>query len=91
MVKDVSVLNKYNEIWEKNKEKLNIKLHSMPVYDQTYIKAKVREFEGVIKTNFLGDKIPEENMHYACIASITIDSVMKIEKKKLSAGLFRRV
>ena len=34
-----------------------------------------------MKTNFLGDKIPEENEHYACIACITIDSVMKIEKK----------
>ena len=42
IVKDDSVLNKYNEIWEKIKEKLNIKFHSMPGYYQTYIKAKVR-------------------------------------------------
>ena len=53
----------------------------MPVYDQTYIKAKVKEFEGAIKTNFVGTEIPKENMHYACNACITIDSVMKIEKK----------
>ena len=53
----------------------------MPVYNQTYIKAKVREFDGVIKTNFLGGEIPKENMHCTCIACITIDSVMKIEKK----------
>ena len=53
----------------------------MPVYDEKYIKAKVREFNGVIKTNFLGDEIPKENVHYACIACITIDSVMKMEKK----------
>ena len=53
----------------------------MPVYDETYIKAKVREFDGVIKTNFLGDEIPKENMHYTCIACITIDSVMKMNKK----------
>ena len=30
----------------------------MLVYDEKYIKAKVRDFNGVIKTNFLGDKIP---------------------------------
>ena len=30
-------------------------------------------------------------MHYTCIACITIDSIMKIEKKKLSADLFRRM
>ena len=53
----------------------------MPVYDKKYIKAKVREFNGVIKTNFLGDKIRKETMHYTCIACITIDSVMKMEKK----------
>ena len=38
------------------------------------------EFNDVIKTNFLGDEIQKENMHYTCIACITIDSVMKMEK-----------
>ena len=81
MVKDDDVLDKYNEIWDKIKEKLNIKFHSMPVYDETYIKAKVREFNGKIKTNFLGDRVPKENLHYTCIACVTIDSVMRMEKK----------
>ena len=45
------------------------------------MKAKVREFDGVIKTNFLGNDILKENMYYACFACITIDSVMKINKK----------
>ena len=53
----------------------------MLVYDKKYIKTKVREFNGAIKTNFLGDKIPKESMHYTCIACITIDSVMRMEKK----------
>ena len=69
---------KYNEIWNKIKKTLNTKFHSMPVYDEKCIKDKVREFGGVIKTNFLGHEIPKENVHYACIACITIDSVMKI-------------
>ena len=53
----------------------------MPVYDQKYIKAKVREFNGVIKRNFLGDEIPKEIVHYACIACMTNDSVIRIERK----------
>ena len=53
----------------------------MPVYDEKYIKAKVKEFNGVVKTNFLGDEIPKENMHYTCIACITIDSLMTMEKR----------
>ena len=78
------------KIWDVIKNKLSIKFHSKPIYDQKYLKAKVREFDGVIKTNFLGNDTPKENMHYTCIACITIDSVMKIDKKKKSsAGLFR--
>ena len=34
-----------------------------------------------LKTKFLGDKIPKESMHYTCITCITIDSVMRMEKK----------
>ena len=40
----------------------------------------MREFDGVIKTNVLGNDMPKENMHYTCMACITIDSVIKIEK-----------
>ena len=50
----------------------------MPVYDEKYINAKVREFNGVIKTNVLGDEIPKESMHHVCIACITIDSYIYI-------------
>ena len=35
----------------------------------------------MIRTNFLGNDIPKKNMHYTCIACITIDSVMKMNKK----------
>ena len=75
MIKDDNVLDKYNRIWDKIKKKLNIKFHGMPVYVETYRKAKIREFDGKIKTNFLDDKVPKENIHYTCIACITIGSV----------------
>ena len=81
MVKNDDVLDKYIEIWDKIKEKLNIKFHSTPVYDEKYLKAKVRKFDGVLKTNFRGDRVSKKNMHYTCIAWITIDSVMRMEKK----------
>ena len=68
VIKDDNVLDKYNKIWDKIKGKLNIKYHSMAVYDKKQIKAKVGEFSGVIKTNFLGDEVPKENRYYTCIA-----------------------
>ena len=82
--KDDEVWEKYEQIWNVIKNRLNIKFHSKPDYDKTYLKAKVREFNGVIKTNFLGNDMPKENMHYTSIACITIDSVMRIDKKTIS-------
>ena len=66
------------------KNKLGIKFHGVTVYEYKYLKAKVTEFNGVIKTNVLGNDMPKENMHYTCIACITIDSVLKIDKKNHS-------
>ena len=90
-IKDDEVWDKYNKFWDVIKDKLCIKLHSEPVYEYRYLKVKVREFVGVIKTNFLGNDVPKENMPYTCIACITIDSVLRIDKKKSSASLFRIV
>ena len=43
---------------------------------------KLPTTSGVIKTNVLGNNdILKENMHYICIACITIDSVLRIDKK----------
>ena len=47
-----NVSDKYNKIWNVIKNKLNRKFHSKPVYDQKYLKVKVREFDGVIKKTF---------------------------------------
>ena len=81
LIKDDRVREKYEEIWSVIKNKLGITLHSKPIYEQKYLKAEVREYDGVIKTHFLGNGLPKENMHYTCIVCITIDSVMKMNKK----------
>ena len=80
VIKDDDLPNKYNKMWNKIKNTLNIKFHSMPVYDEKYIKAKVREFNGVINTNFSDDEVPTESMHYTWIACITLNSVIRMEK-----------
>ena len=84
MVKDDDVLEKYSKTWNKVKDKLNIKFYSASIYDEKYTKTKVKEFDGVIKTNVSSNKIPKENKHYTCIACVTNDSVMKMEKKNYS-------
>ena len=50
---------KYNEIWNKIKKLLGgIKLSSDVVYDDQYIKTKVKTFK-MVKTLFDNDEIPE--------------------------------
>ena len=54
------------------KNKLKIKLHSLPVYDKKYLKTKVREYEDMIKTNFLGNGMPKENMHHIVLLALLL-------------------
>ena len=95
-IENDSVLVKYNEIWNKILKMLNIKLHSKPVYEEKYIKTKVKAFNEVVNIVFSDNKIPKGSIHYICIAAINIDSVIylvylvyleeckdKIKKKKM--------
>ena len=72
---------KYNEIWNKIKSILNEKSHSQPIYDNKYIKTKVKTFNNTINTLFSGDEIPKERIHYVCISAICILSVLRTNKK----------
>ena len=74
--------DKFDKIFDK----LGIKFNSEPIYENKYLKAKVKEFGYVF-----GNDMPEENMHFICIACITIDSVLTTDKKKSSPSLFRRM
>ena len=81
LIKDDEVRDKYDNIWNIIKDKINIKFHSEPAYEYKYLKTKVREFNGEIKTNFLNDGMPKENIHYSIIACVTIDSAINFNKK----------
>ena len=50
LIKDDEVWKKYERICHVIENKQGIKFHSSPVYDEKYIKAKVRELNGKIKT-----------------------------------------
>ena len=81
LINDDEVWDKYDKIWDVIKNKLNVKFHSEPVSECTYLKAKVKEFNGGIKTNFVNNGMPKENTHCSCIACLTIDSVINFNKK----------
>ena len=69
---------KYIEIWNKIKKSLNTRFHSQPIYDDKYIKTKVKTFSSMINILFWENEIRKERNHYTCIAAICIDFVLKI-------------
>ena len=63
---------------------LNTKFHSKQAYGEKYLKAKVRTFNGALNTIFCSDKIPKDYVDYTYIAAVSIDSVIKVDKKDYS-------
>ena len=79
---DDSVYLKYNEIWNRVKELLGgVKLFREQIYDDSYIKTKVNTFSEVIKTWFGENEISKAKIEYICSACVSVDSVLKIDKK----------
>ena len=79
VIKDDNILIKYKEIQNKIKKTLNIKFHSIPVYDEKYTKVKVKKSNGVVNINLLDDEVLKEGVHHNCIACISTDF---LEQKK---------
>ena len=80
-IEDDEVYVKYNSIWNKIKKLLGgVILSSDVIYDDQYIKTKVQIFK-IVKTLFSNNIIPEERVECECIPCISVDSVLKIEKK----------
>ena len=80
-IEDESAYHKYAEIWNKIKTSINTRFHSQLIYDDKYIKTKIKAFSSMINTLFSGNEIPKERNNYIYIAAICIDSVLKVNKK----------
>ena len=49
LFKNSEVWEKFEDIWDVIKNKVGIKFHSEPIYENKYLKVKVREFDGILK------------------------------------------
>ena len=58
MIKNDELLEKYNKIWEKVKNSVKKEFDREPVYNEKYLKAKIKSYNGII-TNFRNNKIPK--------------------------------
>ena len=79
-------LERYTTIWEKISDLVNKKFDSDPIYNNKYINTKIRSYNNDIKTNFRNidnenNKLPENIKPYKCVSLISLDSIIKINKK----------
>ena len=70
LIKDDKLLEKYNEIWEKVNNIIYKELDSNPVYNEKYIKTKIKSCNGKINTNLHGIRITEEGSNFICQSMI---------------------
>ena len=52
LIKDDVLLKKYNKIWKKVKNTIDKEFDSDLVYNEKYLKAKIKSYNGKINTNF---------------------------------------
>ena len=82
-VRNNRLLKKYNKIWERVSNLMNIEFDSEPVYGDSdeYIKTKIKVYVDKINTNFQGKKIQKESASYKCLSLIMLDSAVRANKK----------
>ena len=79
-------LERYTAIWEKISDLVNKKFDRDPIYNNKYINTKIRLYNNDIITNFpnidnKNNKLPEKNKPYKCVSLISLDSIIKFNKK----------
>ena len=80
---DEEIYEKYNEIWEVVRKLLKLKFTVGPVRDDKYIIAKLKIFNKMNRATFTDNAIPIEKNFYTCIQAIDINSVLRIDNKRI--------
>ena len=60
-IDDEKLLEKYKAIWTQIEDLKNIELDALPVYDNKYIKTKIKTYGDKVYTNFHDLDVPEDD------------------------------
>ena len=75
LVNDKEILKNHSEIWNKIKSLIKKEFNSEPVYNDKYIKTKIKIYNDRVYTNFQHNKIPKDYEYCACLPVILLDSI----------------
>ena len=80
-IDDEKLLEKYKVIWTKIEELKNTELDALLVYDNKYIKIKIRIYGEKVYTNFRDLNVTEDDMECESFTVVSIDSSLVSNKK----------
>ena len=75
-INEEKLLEKYKTIWTKIKDLKITGLIALPVFDDRYIKTKVRTYGDKVYTNFRDLNVPEDDIERSSFTVISIDSLL---------------
>ena len=75
LIKDDESLEKHNKIWDKVSNTTKKEFESSRVYNEKYLKTKIKFYDGKINTNSHGDKVPKGRFQRVSLSVISIDSI----------------
>ena len=80
-VDDEKQLEKYKAIWTKIEDLKNIELDALPVYDDRYIKTKIRTYSNKVYTDLRGLNVSEDDIECEYFSVISINYLLVYENK----------
>ena len=80
-IDDENLLERYKTIWSKIEDLKNIKLNALQVYDNRYIKTKIRTYDDKNYINFRGINVPEDDRECESFVVICIDFLLVYNNK----------
>ena len=80
-IEDEKLLEKYEAIWTKIEDLKNIKLTSVPAYDEKYLKSKTRTYGGKLYADFRDLNVLEDDIECESFIVISIDSLFVYDEK----------
>ena len=78
---DEKLLEIYKATWTKVEDLKKIELNALPVYDDRYIKTKIRTYGEKVYINFRGLNIPVNDIEFEAFTVISVDSLLVYESK----------
>ena len=84
----IKILENYSEIWNKIKSLTKKEFNSEPVYNDKYIKTKIKIYNNRVYALFRHNKIPKDNQCDVCLSVISLHSIFVNLNKEYYSQIF---